>query len=89
MNYVQQVILQEIPSFRLFAGEFSWLEILNPRKIMNNWVLGKSFWVHKTNIYPLSGLVWTILFPYFSKKLYPCEAYRNILSLKNPVALQE
>lgn len=43
-------------------------------------LLRESFWVWKTNIYPLSD---------FWESLCPCEAYCNILPLKNPLALQE
>lgn len=42
-------------------------------------LLGESLWVCKTNIYPLSA---------FPESLCPCETYRNIPSLKNPLLLQ-
>lgn len=43
-------------------------------------LLCETFWVWKTNTYPLSG---------FWESLCPCEAYCNILPLKNPLAFQE
>lgn len=39
MKYVEPVILKEVPPFCPFTGEnrISWLEILNPGKIINGW----------------------------------------------------